>query len=292
MKDIYSKSVLVTGASSGIGHAVSVYLAREGYTVLASVRKDADAEKLNSLGYDNLKPLSPLDLTRQDQIHAAANSVREQIENQELPPLYSVIFIAGGGKIAPVELMNISDFRDELEKRLVGNITLLQEMIPLLRKTTGRILWISTPGLFPVPYVADIHAPDFAVNYLARTLNLELHPDGIKNILVRCGGIKTPAPMRTENNIVEQLKAPKERVAIYESRLFKLEEDLKKFAQKRTEPEKVAALISGILRTNKPKVRYQIGSMSGLGSFLEKLPQSWVDRIMEIRETGRNQAQA
>ena len=72
---------------------------------------------------------------------------------------------------------------------------------------------------------------------------------------------------------------------IYKSRLVKLEKDLKKFATKRTEPEKVAELIARVLSMNKPKVRYQIGYMSGLGAFLEKLPQSWVDYIMGKRES-------
>jgi NAD(P)-dependent dehydrogenase (short-subunit alcohol dehydrogenase family) len=286
MTDSFNKSILITGASSGIGNAVAIYLAKQGYSVLASVRKNSDAEALNELGYNNLKPLCPLDLTKQEQIHAIVNSVREQIQKKELPYLYAIIFNAGGGHVAPIELMNISDFRDELEKRLVGNISLLQELIPLLRLTKGRVLWISTPGLFPVPYVADIHAPDFAVNYLARTINLELRPDGIKNILIRCGAINTPSPKRTENNIIEKLKdCPKERVDIYESRLVKLEKDLKKFATKRTEPEKVAELIAKVLSMNKPKVRYQVGYMSKLGAFLEKLPQSWVDYIMGKRES-------
>ena len=286
MTNSSSKSVLITGASSGIGNAVAIYLAKQGYTVLASVRKNSDADALNELGHNNLKPLCPLDLTKQEQIHAIADSVREQIQKNELPSLYAIIFNAGGGHVAPIELMNIADFREELEKRLVGNISLLQELIPLLRLTKGRVLWISTPGLFPVPYVADIHAPDFAVNYLARTLNLELRPDGIKNILIRCGAINTPSPKRTENNIIEKLKdSPKERVEIYESRLVKLEKGLKKIATKRTEPEKVAELIAKVLVMNKPKIRYQLGYMSNLGAFLEKLPQSWVDYIMGKRES-------
>ncbi|MGA2823313.1 MAG: SDR family NAD(P)-dependent oxidoreductase [Bacteroidales bacterium] len=286
MDDFSKKSVLVTGASSGIGNAVVVYLAKQGYTVLATVRKNSDAETLNTLGFNNLKPLCPLDLTKQEQILSIANSLKEQIKNNELPSLYAVINIAGGGQIAPIELMNIPNFREELEKRLVGPISLLQEVLPLLRHTKGRVLWISTPGLFPVPYVADIHAPDFAVNYLARTLNLELRPDGIKNILIRCGGINTPSPKRTENNIIEKLKdCPNKRIGIYENRLDKLEKELKKFTAKRTEPEKVAILISKVLSTENPKVRYQVGYLSGLGAFLEKLPQSWVDFIMGKRES-------
>jgi NAD(P)-dependent dehydrogenase (short-subunit alcohol dehydrogenase family) len=285
MNDFAKRSVLVTGASSGIGYTVAVYLAKQGYTVLATVRRNSDVEMLNKLGFNNLKPLCPLDLTKQEQIYSIANFVKEQITNNEWPSLYAIINIAGGGQIAPIELMNISGFREELEKRLVGPISLLQELLPLLRHTKGKVFWISTPGLFPVPYVADIHAPDFAVNYLARTLNLELRPDGIKNILIRCGGINTPSPKRTENNLIEKLKdCSKERVDIYKDRLVKLEKELKKFAAKRTEPEEVAELIAKVLSKQKTKVRYHVGYMSGLGAFLERLPQSWIDFIMGKRE--------
>ena len=122
MNEFSKKSVLVTGASSGIGNAIAVYLAKQGYIVLATVRKNSDVESLNKLGLDNLKPLCPLDLTKQDQILLMANSIKERIQNKELPSLYAIINVAGGGQIAPIELMGISNFRDELEKRLVGPV--------------------------------------------------------------------------------------------------------------------------------------------------------------------------
>lgn len=262
MEDKTSKSVLVTGASSGIGNAIALHLANIGYTVIASVRKESDAEKLNSLHLKNLVPVCPLDLTSQDDIRSAVQTISQKINEKEIPPLHAMVLVAGGGTISPIELMDINAFRSELEKRLVGNITLLQGLLSELRKTKGCILWIATPGLFPVPYVADIHAPDFAVNYLARTLNLELLPDSIKNILIRCGGIGTPAPERTEKYIVERLsKSNPDRIGIYAERLRLLEQNLQKFAKKRTPPEKVAELIAKVLVRTKPKIRYNIGYM-------------------------------
>ncbi len=290
MKDYSEKLILVTGASSGIGNTVAVYLAKQGYKVLATVRKNSDAERLNDLIISNLRPLSPLDLTKPDQIQSAIKTINDQIKNNELPSLYAIINIAGGGHIAPIELMNISHFREELEKRLVGPIILLQGLLPLLRHSNGKVIWIATPGLFPVANVADIHAPDYAVNYLARTLNLELRSDGIKNILIRCGGIKTDSLDRTEVNIVKKIRENikdetlVERISIYENRLNSLEKDLKVFWEKRTSPEKVAKVILKALASKKPKTRYQVGYMSRLGNFLEMLPQSWVDFIMGKRE--------
>jgi len=280
-----SKSVLVTGASSGIGNTTALYLAKQGYTVLASVRRASDVQALNNLGLNNLKILYPLDLTKPDQILSVTSYIKEQAGTNKIPVLYAVINIAGGGSIMPVELMSISDLKDELEKRIIAPVILLQELLPLLREGKGRILWIATPALFPVPYVADIHTADFAINYLARTLNLELLPDGIKNILIRCGGIRTPSVQRSENELATRIKnMPHGRMDIYKARLEKVLRDQVKFDSKRTEPTEVAKLIASVLAEKKPKTRYQTGHMSKMGSFLEKLPQSWVDFIMERRE--------
>lgn len=86
-----SKSILITGASSGIGNAIAIYLARQGYHVLASVRKQSDLTSLNDLGIENLKPLFPLDLTRSDQVISAATLVKEMMRAHQIPPLYAVI---------------------------------------------------------------------------------------------------------------------------------------------------------------------------------------------------------
>ncbi len=285
MKDLSNKSILVTGASSGIGYNIALYLAKLGYTVLATVRKESDANKLAEIGLENLKPLYPLDLTIDEQIDTITNSIKNKIRQNKIPQLYSIINVAGGGHIAPIELMDISQFRAELEKRIIGPFRLLQELIPFLRETKGRIIWIATPGLFPIPFLTDIHAADFAVNYIARTLNLELLPDNIRNILIRCGGINTTSPKRS----IEQLKQsmsewPPERLAPYKDRLLQFIQDQVKFDLYRTESIEVAKLVAKVLRINKPKVRYQIGYLSRMGAFLEKLPQSWVDKIMEKRE--------
>ena len=277
-----SKSVLVTGASSGIGRAVALHLAQKGFTVLASVRKHADADRLNAYKFSGLLPVSPLDLTDSAQITNITSQIKEMVNSGKIPPLYSIINIAGGGQIAPIELMNINAYRQELEKRLVGPVVLLQELLPLLRITHGRIIWIATPGLLPVPYVADIHASDFAVNYLARTLNIELQPDGIRNILVRCGGIATTSPEKTEQQLTEMINSSTNEITkIYRNRLQQLQKSFIKFDKKRTNPQIVALTIEEALTAKHPRTRYQVGYLSGAAAFLEKMPQSLVDAIMK-----------
>jgi len=83
----------------------------------------------------------------------------------------------------------------EVETRIIGPIALLQEVLPLVRKGGGRILWIQTPSLMPIAFDSSIHACDFASNCLSRTLQQELLPWNIPSIQIRCGGIKTPFPL-------------------------------------------------------------------------------------------------
>lgn len=275
--------VIVTGASSGIGRAIATYLAAHEFTVFATVRKPADADALRVLGLPNLVPICPLDLTKPEQIAAAVEVIQTHLRARGIG-LYAIVNNAGGGGIAPIELMDVNTFRVELEARLVGPVALLQALLPDIRRSHGRVVWIATPGLFPVPYVASIHACDFAVNSIARTANIELKPWNIQNILVRCGAIDTPAPKRTEVELEQGFaRWPSDRVALYEEKLRNEAFNQDDFNSKRTDPVEVAKVVHSALTAARPKRRYQIGYLSRVAAMLELLPQPWVDAIMERR---------
>jgi NAD(P)-dependent dehydrogenase (short-subunit alcohol dehydrogenase family) len=277
------KGVVVTGASSGIGHAVALRLARAGFTVLGTVRREADEARLRELGEPNLVPVGPLDLSRREQIPIAVRRASDELARRGVP-LFAVVNNAGGGATAPVELMDLDAFQLDLAARLVGPVALLQETLPMLREAKGRVLWIATPGLFPVPFVASIHACDFAANCLARTLGLELRRWGIPCILVRCGGIRTAAPARTDRELEEAMgRWPAERRALYAGAIGRVRRELADFDRRRSDPEVVAEVIQRALTARRPRQRYQVGYMSRAGAFLEALPQGLVDRIMAGR---------
>lgn len=277
------KAVIVTGCSSGIGRATAVVLAEQGFTVFATVRKDKDADSLRSLHLPGLIPVCPLDLTNSSDMTRAIATIERELDARHLA-LYAIVHNAGGGGIAPIELMDIERYRTEVEVRLVAPVRLLQAFLPRIRKAHGRIVWIATPSLMPIPYVSAIHAPDFAVNCLARTLQLELKPWAIPNILIRCGTIATAAPARSAHELEEDFKQwPPERFALYEAALRKEVEEFGAFDAKRTDPREVGMLVYKALTAARPKARYQIGYLSKLAAAVEYLPQSWVDRIMAGR---------
>jgi NAD(P)-dependent dehydrogenase (short-subunit alcohol dehydrogenase family) len=88
--------------------------------------------------------------------------------------LFALINNAGGGSPAPVELMDLETFRIELQARVLGSVAMVQAFLPMIRKGNGRIVWVMTPAIIPTPYVTNIHACDFAVNCIARTLDIEI----------------------------------------------------------------------------------------------------------------------
>ncbi|MFN8594871.1 MAG: SDR family NAD(P)-dependent oxidoreductase [Anaerolineae bacterium] len=278
------EAVLITGCSSGIGRALALYLARHNFTVFATVRKESDAESLRDLREPNLIPICPLDLAQREQIPAIVETVTRELERRGKTGLYALINNAGGGTVAPVELMDLDKFQIEVQARIVGATAMVQACLPLIRQGRGRIVWIATPATIPTPYVASIHACDFAINCLARTLDLELKPWDIPNVLIRCGGIKTPAGLRTTADVDTILRtAPYERAALYERTLRKWGTDMAEFDEKRTEVDRVAEVVYQALCARHPKRRYSIGYMAGAAAFLEALPQSLADRILRMR---------
>ena len=279
-----AKSVLITGCSSGIGRATAIRLAEHGFTVFATVRKQAHAGELRQLGIANLVPICPLDLNDRGQISAVAESVGAELRRRGEPGLYALVNNAGGGTPAPVELMDLDEFQRELQARVLGSVAMVQAFLPSIRQAGGRLVWIMTPALMPTPYVTGIHACDFALNCVARTLDIELKAWGIANIMVRCGGIRTPAGLRTTSDVEALLrKGSPERVALYEKALREWGREMAAFDRKRTEPEVVAETVLKALTARTAKRRYSVGYMAGAAGLLEALPQPAADWILRMR---------
>ncbi len=273
--------VLVTGCSSGIGRAIAIALAQAGFTVYATVRKEADAESLRALGEPGLVPLFPLDLTRLADIAPIVDAVAADLRSRGKKGLYALINNAGGGSVAPIELLDLEELSRELMARIVGAVALVQAFLPSIRAAAGRLVWIATPAAIPTPYVASIHACDFAANCIARTLDIELKRWAVPSLQVRCGGIRTPAGLRTTAQVEAVLRGPG--AELYAEALRKWGREMAAFDAKRAEPEKVAAVVLEALRAARPKRRYSVGHMARAAAILEALPQPLADAVLKGR---------
>lgn len=281
MKTVSGRGVFITGCSSGIGRATALRLAHSGFTVFASVRQERDAAMLKAYQEPNLIPICPLDLTRLGDIPPVMEFVQAELNRRGLTGLHALVNNAGGGQVAPLELMDPTLFLRELQTRLVGSTALVQAALPFLRQGSGRIVWIMTPAIIPTPYVSSIHACDFAANCLARTLDIELKSWHIPNIQVRCGGIKTAAGLETTSQVEAIFRHP--RAAFYRLQLVRWAKEMNAFDQKRTSPEAVAQVVAKSLQARHPKRRYSVGYMSGAAAALEVLPQGFADFILKMR---------
>jgi len=275
--------VVVTGISSGIGKAIALGLAEKGWPVFGTVRKEEDRQSLLALGNPRLVPLI-YDLNERGGISGLVQAVESELRQRGENGLTALINNAGGSMVGPLELANVEELSRQFDARIAGSIALVQAFLPALRRASGRILWIATPGTIPTPWVAGIHAADFAVNCVARTLALELGREGPPVILVRCGGIVTRAGLATRRDLETCLTTCDQgRRARYDARLAEWARSMEEFDGKRTDPNAVADLVARILEAERPKSRYRIGHMSGAAAFLESLPQVVTDRILAAR---------
>lgn len=275
------KAVLVTGASSGIGRSICFRLARSRrYLVFATTRKASDARALREQGPPNLMPIPHVDLAERDQVAAAAQSVTRGLRSAGLTGLYAIVNNAGGGTIAPLELLHMDALERELRTRVIGPALLVQSLLPELRKGQGRLVWITTPGPIPLAYKSSIHVPEFAVHGLARTFRIELSPWNIPSVLIECGGIRTRAVGRMDHELLASIeKMPDEQRALYGSAM---EGVLRRDAQIRERgipAETVARAVAKVLGSSTPEPEVKVG-LSPMLSSLSSWSPTRVDKLL------------
>lgn len=189
------KTVVITGASTGIGEAAARHLARKGWRVFAGVRKQADADRLRADAEGDLCPII-LDVTRQDQVNAAAETVSKALDGGTLAGLVNN---AGIARMGPLAIQPMEDFEAQFAVNVFGLMRATQAFVPLLgsdRSRTGkpgRIVNItSVGGRISAPFLGAYAATKHAVEALTDSLRRELVIYGIDAIAVGPGAVRTP----------------------------------------------------------------------------------------------------
>src|SRR5215218_2051951 len=178
-----SPTVLITGTSSGIGQACAQEMARRGWRVLATVRKEEDAEAVRALSPDRIEPLI-LDVTDLDAIAALPEKVGGE--------LHGLVNNAGLALAGPLEHLPIEDVKQQLDVMLLAPFALTKAMIPALRAGRGRVVMIgSIGGRTTLPFNGPYSAAKAGIDGLANSLRPELAPFGVHVALVEPGSIKT-----------------------------------------------------------------------------------------------------
>lgn len=188
------KSVLVTGASTGIGAAMAVHLTRKGWSVFAGVRSNDDADRLSGHS-PGIVPLH-LDVTNKSQILSAATKVSDALNGATLNGLVNN---AGIAQMGPLTLQPIDEIRAHFEVNVLGAIAVSQAFAPLLGQdasrhgSPGRIVNVtSVGGEVASPFLGAYTATKHAMESVTDTLRRELKMFGIDAIAVGPGAVRTP----------------------------------------------------------------------------------------------------
>jgi NAD(P)-dependent dehydrogenase (short-subunit alcohol dehydrogenase family) len=268
-----SGTVLITGASSGIGEATALHLKELGFDPVGAVRKDADAQRLESKGLRTVK----LDVTDVDSIAAARASLGGG-------PLAGLVNNAGVAVAAPLEFLPVDQLRRQLEINLIGQIAVTQQFLPALRAARGRIVNVSSiGGRLALPLVGAYAASKFALEGISDSLRRELVPHGVDVILIEPGGVKTPI-WRKGNETADEIQAglPPEAEQLYGPMVEALRRESNRIAeQSGIEPREVALVIGKALSTDKPRTRYLVGRDAKMRARVAKvMPDRMMDRAI------------
>lgn len=250
------KSVLITGASTGIGRATALRLDRAGWQVFAGVRKEEDAAALLEEAPEHLVPLM-LDVTDAAQIAAAA----ERIATDAGPAgLDGLVNNAGIAVPSPLETIPIEEFRRQVEVNLTGQIAVTQALLPRIRSARGRIVFISSiGGRIAFPLTGAYHAAKFGVEAVGDVFRQELRPWRISVSIVEPGSIATPIWDRGERTADEIGERTPHREVLYGKAIASYRKVVKDLAERGIPPEKVAEAIEHALTARRPRARYLVG---------------------------------
>jgi NAD(P)-dependent dehydrogenase (short-subunit alcohol dehydrogenase family) len=249
------RSVLVTGASTGIGRAAALRLDAAGWQVFAGVRREDDAESLRQAGSARLAPLI-LDITDAGQIGAAVETVGTAAEGG----LDGLVNNAGVAIPSPLETIPIEDFRRQIEVNLTGHVAVTQALLPAIRRAGGRVVFISSiGGLIAFPLTGAYHAAKFGIEAVGDVFRQELRPWGISVSLVEPGSIDTPIWERGERTADEVGERSPEREALYGRAIESYRKVVRQLAERGIPPEKVAKVVEHALSAGRPRTRYLVG---------------------------------
>ncbi len=276
------KTVVVTGASTGIGWGCVKILAARGFHVFGSVRRQADADRLVKEFGAAFTPLT-FDITDEAAVKNAARTVAAKLEGQPLAGLVNNAGIAVAGPLLHVEP---SELAFQLQVNVVGQLVVTQAFAPLLGaapgarvERPGRIVMMSSVGgRIGSPFVGPYNASKFALEGLSESLRRELMIYGVDVILVAPGAVSTPIWDKAEAVDVARFAntpfaRPIDMVRAYMIRIGKAG----------LPPEKIGETVHAALTTPRPRTRYVVTPEPLTNWLTLSLPRRMVDGMVARR---------
>ena len=255
--------MLVTGCSSGIGHATALALVRAGFPVWASARKAGRLGELERAGCRVLE----LDVT--DERSRAAAVRRVEAEHGAVGVLVNNAGHGGGG---PVEEVPLGIVRETFETNVFAVIRLCQLVLPGMRaQRSGLILNIgSAAGLVTPPTGCPYAMTKYAIESLSDALRPEVAPFGIRVTLIQPGAVRTRFMANSELHPPEDDEAGP--YAAYKANVAKMAARAHRVGARGVlDAGDVAAVILRAVTASRPKARYKAGSQACLAPVARRI---------------------
>ena len=277
---MHSKTIVITGASTGIGKACALHLDKLGYQVFAGVRTETDALSLQDASSDRLTTFY-IDIAKSESILSATNMLKSTLKSVGLDGLINNAGIVVAG---PLEFVPIDSLRSQLEINVIGHIAVTQALLPLLRQAQGRIINMSSvSGRVATPFLGPYAASKFALEALSDSMRLELMPWDINVSVIEPGPISTPIWTKSiEATKLMIDKLPKKAKVLYGPAFQAALLWENNIEQSMSTPEVVVRAVVHALTSRKPRIRYRIG-VSGFAAdiFARFLPDVLKDRLIK-----------
>jgi len=260
------KTVLVTGASAGIGKATAILLAQSGYNVYGAARRIEKMEDLKDYG---IKPIG-LDVTKEESISTCVEQIFKEAGSIDI-----LVNNAGFGAYGAIEDVSMQDAKYQLEVNVFGAMRLTQLVLPGMRQNKyGKVVNISSVGgKIAFPFGGWYHASKFAIEALSDAMRIEVKEFGIDVIVIEPGGTKS----EWGGIAVESLIRVSGKTA-YARLVTAFQKSFTQMAEHLPEPIVIAELIKKGIEARKPKTRYIGGYMAKPILFLRKILS---DRMLE-----------
>jgi NAD(P)-dependent dehydrogenase (short-subunit alcohol dehydrogenase family) len=267
------QTIVVTGASSGIGAATVRLLLRQGYRVFGTVRSAPGA-----VSEPHFHPIR-LDMEDPASIDTALERIVALLDGQ---PLAGLVNNAGIGIPAPVAEQSMEEFRAHFQVNVIGLHQLTRGLLPALgvgrpgKAGKGRIVNISSvSGRLALPFTAAYTASKFALEGYSQALRRELLPTGVDVIVVAPGMVQTPIWGKAGDALAGYEKSPSR------GPLAKLVAMMSEKAKTADTPETIAGHVLKMLTMRKPPARHAVVAQRFANETLPRmLPQRLVDRML------------
>jgi NAD(P)-dependent dehydrogenase (short-subunit alcohol dehydrogenase family) len=252
-----SKDVVVTGVSTGIGHATTNVLVARGFRVFGSVRKQSDADRLKREFGNGYVPLI-MDISDADAVHQAAQQVGSMIGDRNLVGLVNNAGIVVSG---PLLYLRPSEYRRQLEVNMISPLVVIQAFAPLLgtdkkrQGPAGRIVNMSSStAKVVIPLLGAYSSSKSGLEGMSDALRRELMLFGIDVVIIEPGTVNTEMYDKGEKEDLSEFKQTEYWAAVQKFQTYIVTEA-------RTNglpPERLGEAVHVALTTAKPKARYAV----------------------------------